>query len=66
MMMKPTDINVKSDNCSNGEQKKACSGFVNIFQLMDLVAEKQNCLEMLQNNGNWEIEGRMDYGNRPK
>ena len=49
--MKNIDINAKSDNTLNGEQKKELIGIANIFQLMDLVAEKQNYLEMLQTNG---------------
>ncbi len=49
--MKPTDTNVKYANTLNGEQKKVLNGTGNIFQIMDLVAEKQNFLEMLQNNG---------------
>ena len=66
LMKNPTDTNAKSDNSSNGEQKKDLHGFVNIFQLIDLVAEKQSYLEMLQNNGKREIEEKKDYGNRPK
>ena len=61
--MKNTDTNAKSDSCLNGEQKKDLHGFVNIFQLIDLVAEKQSYLEMLQNNGKKEIKEKMDYGN---
>ena len=65
-IVKNTDTNVKSDNCSHGEKSADSNGFVNIFQIMDLVAEKQNYLEMLQNNGNWGIEGKKDNGNRSK
>lgn len=65
-MMKTTDTNVKSDSCLNGEPNADCNGFANIFQLMDLVAEKQNYLEMLQNNGNWGIGEKKEYGNRSK
>lgn len=64
--MKPTDIVAKSDSCSNGEKNADSNGFVNIFQLMDLVAERQNCLEMLQNNGNLVTGEKKDHGNRPK
>lgn len=64
--MKNTDTNAKSDNCLLGEKSADSNGFVNIFQIMDLVAEKQNYLEMLQNNGNWGIEGKKDNGNRSK
>ena len=60
--MKPTDIVAKSDSCSNGEKNGACNGFVSIFQLMDLVAEKQNYLQMLQNNGSWGIEEKKEIG----
>jgi hypothetical protein len=49
--MKNIDINAKSDNTLNGDQKKELIGIANIFQLMDLVAEKQNYLEMLEING---------------
>ncbi len=62
--MKPIDINAKYANTLNGEQKKVLNGTGNIFQIMDLVAEKQNFLEMLQNNGKREIE--VKHGNRPK
>jgi hypothetical protein len=60
--MKHTDINVKSVNTLNGEQKKALIGTGNIFQLMDLVAEKQNYLEMSQNNGQKAIEEKRGNG----
>ena len=60
--MKNTDINVKSVSTLSGEQKKALIGIGNIFQLMDLVAEKQNCLEMLQSNGQKAIEGKRGNG----
>jgi len=60
--MKNTDINVKSGNTLNGEQKKALIGIGNIFQLMDLVAEKQNYLEMSQINGQKAIEEKKGNG----
>jgi hypothetical protein len=62
-IMKNTDITAKSDSTLNGEQKKDLIGIVNIFQLMDLVAEKQNYLEMLQSNGIRAIEGQKENGN---
>ena len=60
--MKNTDINAKSVNTLNGEQTKDLIGIGNIFQIMDLVAEKQNCLEMLQNNGVRAIKDKRGTG----
>jgi hypothetical protein len=60
--MKPTDINAKYANILNGEQTEGLIGIGNIFQIMDLVAEKQNCLEMLQNNGVKAIKGKRGIG----
>jgi hypothetical protein len=60
--VKNTDINPKSDSTSNGDQKKDLIGIANIFQLMDLVAEKQNYLEMLQSNGIRATEGKKENG----
>jgi len=60
--MKPTDINAKYANTLNGERKKALIGIGNIFQIMDLVAEKQNYLEMSQNNGQKAIEDKKGNG----
>jgi len=60
--VKNIDINAKSDNTLNGDQKKDLIGIANIFQLMDLVAEKQNYLEMLQSNGIRAIEGKKENG----
>ena len=60
--MKPTDINAKSVNTLNGEQTEGLIGIGNIFQIMDLVAEKQNCLEMLQTNGVRAIKGKKEIG----
>jgi hypothetical protein len=60
--MKNTDINVKSVSTLSGEQKKALIGIGNIFQIMDLVAEKQNYLEMSQNNGQKAIEEKKGNG----
>lgn len=60
--MKNIDINAKSDNTLNGDQKKELTGIVNIFQLMDLVAEKQNYLEMLETNGLKATEGKKENG----
>jgi hypothetical protein len=60
--MKNTDINAKYANTSNGEQTEDLIGIGNIFQIMDLVAEKQNCLEMLQINGVRAIKGKKEIG----
>ena len=60
--MKNTDINAKSVNTLDGERTEDLIGIGNIFQLMDLVAEKQNCLEMLQNNGQKAIKGKKEIG----
>jgi hypothetical protein len=60
--MKNTDINAKYANTLNGEQTKDLIGIGNIFQIMDLVAEKQNCLEMLQTNGLKAIKGKKGIG----
>lgn len=60
--MKPTDINAKSVNTLNGEQTEDLIGIGNIFQIMDLVAEKQNCLEMLQTNGLKAIKEKKEIG----
>jgi hypothetical protein len=60
--MKPTDINAKSASTLNGEQTEDLIGIGNIFQIMDLVAEKQNCLEMLQTNGVRAIKGKKEIG----
>ena len=61
-MMKPTDINAKYASTLNGEQTEDLIGIGNIFQIMDLVAEKQNCLEMLQTNGVRAIKGKKEIG----
>jgi hypothetical protein len=60
--MKPTDINAKYANTLNGEQTEDLIGIGNIFLIMDLVAEKQNCLEMLQINGLKAIKGKKEIG----
>jgi hypothetical protein len=60
--MKPTDINAKYANTLNGEQTEDLIGIGNIFQIMDLVAEKQNCLEMLQTNGVRVTKGKKEIG----
>jgi hypothetical protein len=60
--MKKKDTNPKSGNTLNGEQKKDLSGIANIFQIMDLVAEKQNYLEMLQINGQKVTEEKQENG----
>ena len=60
--MKNTDINAKYANTLHGEQKKALIGTGNIFQLMDLVAEKQNYLEMLQTNGQKVTKEKRENG----
>ena len=62
MTDKNTDINAKSVNILNGEQTEGLIGIGNIFQIMDLVAEKQNCLEMLQTNGLKVIKGKKEIG----
>lgn len=62
--MKNTVTNAKSANTLNGELKKDLLGTGNIFQLMDLVAEKLNYLTMLQTNGKRETE--VKHGNRSK
>jgi hypothetical protein len=61
-MMKKTDINAKSANTLSIEKKKDLIGIVNIFQLMDLVAEEQSYLEMLQTNGLRATEGKKEIG----
>jgi hypothetical protein len=61
-MMKKTDINAKSVNTLSIEKKKDLIGIVNIFQLMDLVAEEQSYLEMLQTNGLRATEGKKEIG----
>jgi hypothetical protein len=60
--MKNTDINAKYANTLNGEQTEDLIGIGNIFQIMDLVAEKQNCLEMLQTNGVRVTKGKKEIG----
>jgi hypothetical protein len=60
--MKNTDINAKFVNTLNGEQTEDLIGTGNIFQIMDLVAEKQNCLEMLQINGVRVTKGKKEIG----
>jgi hypothetical protein len=61
--MKKKDIDAKSVSTLNTETKKDLIGIVNIFQLMDLVAEKQSYLEMLQTNGLRATEGKREIGN---
>jgi hypothetical protein len=60
--MKKKDTNPKLGNTLSGEQKKDLSGIANIFQIMDLVAEKQNYLEMLQINGQKGTEEKKENG----
>ena len=60
--MKKKDTNPKSGNTFNGEQKKDLNGIANIFQIMDLVPEKQNYLEMLQINGQKVTEEKQENG----
>ena len=61
--MKIKDTVAKSVNTFNTDKKKELIGIVNIFQLMDLVAEKQSYLEMLQTNGLKATEGKKEIGN---
>jgi hypothetical protein len=60
--MKIKDTDAKSVNTLNIETKKDLIGIVNIYQLMDLVAEKQSYLEMLQTNGLKATEGKRGIG----
>ena len=61
--MKNIDTNVKCANTLSIEKKKDLIGTVNIFQLMDLVAEEQSYLEMLQSNGLRVTEEKGEIGN---
>jgi hypothetical protein len=60
--MKKKDTVVKSVNTLFTDSNKELSGIANIFQLMDLVAEKQSYLEMLQTNGLRATEGKREIG----
>jgi len=62
-IMKKKDIVAKSVNTLNTETKKDLIGIANIFQLMDLVAEKQSYLEMLQTNGLKATGVKKEIGN---
>jgi len=61
--MKIKDTVAKSVNTLSTEKKKELSGIASIFQLMDLVADEQSYLEMLQTNGLKAIEGKREIGN---
>jgi len=61
--MKIKDTDAKSVNTSYIDKKKELSGIASIFQLMDLVADEQSYLEMLQTNGLKAIEGKREIGN---
>jgi hypothetical protein len=49
--MKIKDTDAKSVNTLYTDKKKELNGIANLLQLMDLVADEQNYLEMLQTNG---------------
>jgi hypothetical protein len=61
--MKIKDTDAKSVNTLYIDKKKELSGIASIFQLMDLVADEQSYLEMLQTNGLKAIEGKREIGN---
>jgi hypothetical protein len=61
--MKIKDTDAKSVNTLYIDKKKELSGIASIFQLMDLVADEQSYLEMLQTNGLRAIEGKREIGN---
>jgi hypothetical protein len=61
--MKIKDTDAKSVNTLYIDKKKELSGIASIFQLMDLVADEQSYLEMLQTNGLRVTEGKREIGN---
>ena len=61
--MKKKDTVAKSVNTFNTDKKKELIGIVNIFQLMDLVADEQSYLEMLQTNGLKATGVKKEIGN---
>ena len=61
--MKIKDTVAKSVNTLSTEKKKELSGIASIFQLMDLVADEQSYLEMLQTNGLKATGVKKEIGN---
>jgi hypothetical protein len=62
-MMKKKDIAVKSDNTLSTDNNKESNGIANILRLIDLVADEQSYLEMLQTNGLKAIGVKREIGN---
>ena len=62
-MMKKKDTAAKSVNTLFIDKKKELTGIANLLQLMDLVAEEQNYLEMLQTNGLKATGVKKEIGN---
>jgi hypothetical protein len=60
--MKIKDTDAKFVNTLYIDKKKELSGIASIFQLMDLVADEQSYLEMLQTNGLKATEGKRGIG----
>ena len=61
--MKIKDTDAKFVNTLYIDKKKELSGIASIFQLMDLVADEQSYLEMLQINGLKATEVKKEIGN---
>jgi hypothetical protein len=61
--MKKKDTDAKSVNTLFTDKKKESSGIASIFQLMDLVADEQSYLEMLQTNGLKATGVKREIGN---
>jgi len=61
--MKIKDTDAKSVNTLSTDKKKELSGIASIFQLMDLVADEQSYLEMLQTNGLKATGVKKEIGN---
>lgn len=61
--MKKKDTAAKSVNTLFIDKKKELTGIANLLQLMDLVAEEQNYLEMLQTNGLKATGVKKEIGN---
>jgi hypothetical protein len=61
--MKIKDTDAKSVNTLSTGRNKELSGIASIFQLMDLVADEQSYLEMLQTNGLKATGVKKEIGN---